>query len=132
MASIVYSARVLNDFVLHYEPLSYEPVRTASGRWKRATVQHQSTRNVQLAFRAHNREFRLRLRHDRSAFSEDFTLQMQTSSLPPSLDHLYSGHVMERKVPQQMHSLTHCSCRSPTSATLKSDKDSGTAGKTLL
>ncbi|XP_077484549.1 disintegrin and metalloproteinase domain-containing protein 10-like [Amblyomma americanum] len=94
MASLAYSARVLNDFVLHYEPLSYEPVRELGRRWKRSAAQHHSMRNVQLAFRAHNRTFRLHLQQDRSAFSNDFTVQMQSSSVPPSLDHLYSGHVI--------------------------------------
>ncbi|XP_077484552.1 disintegrin and metalloproteinase domain-containing protein 10-like [Amblyomma americanum] len=94
MASLAHTALVLNDFLQHYEPLSYVPVHVVRGRWKRSTAERRSMRNVQLAFGAHNRELRLRLRQDRSAFSDDFILQVQTGSVSPSLDHLYSGCVM--------------------------------------
>ncbi|KAH7946213.1 hypothetical protein HPB49_021491 [Dermacentor silvarum] len=53
MASIVHSARTLNDFVLHYEPLAYEPISVGSRRWKRSAAQHRATRSVELAFRSY-------------------------------------------------------------------------------
>ncbi|XP_037520731.2 disintegrin and metalloproteinase domain-containing protein 10-like [Rhipicephalus sanguineus] len=91
-------ARVLNRFVRHYEPLSYEPVGVRGlGRWKRSAAAHRDdnsrTRTVQVAFRAHGREFRLQLTQDRSAFSEDFSLVTNRGRVQASLDHIYSGHV---------------------------------------
>ncbi|XP_065297902.1 disintegrin and metalloproteinase domain-containing protein 10-like isoform X3 [Dermacentor albipictus] len=94
MASIVYSARTLNDFVLHYEPLAYEPISVGSRRWKRSAAQHQAPRHVELAFRSYKREFRLRLERDPSAFSEDFTIETHRGPVLDSLEHLYSGHVV--------------------------------------
>ncbi|KAL1431490.1 hypothetical protein MTO96_014135 [Rhipicephalus appendiculatus] len=94
MASIVYSARALNDFVLHYEPLSYEPVSVGSRRWKRSAARPQAPHRVELAFRSHNREFRLRLERDRSAFTDDFTIETRRGPESDSLDHLYSGDVV--------------------------------------
>ncbi|KAL1443192.1 hypothetical protein MTO96_030409 [Rhipicephalus appendiculatus] len=92
------AARVLNRFVRHYEPLSYEPVGVRGlGRWKRSAAAHRHdnsrTRTVQVAFRAHGREFRLQLTRDRSAFSEDFSLVTSRGRVQASLDHIYSGHV---------------------------------------
>ncbi|KAL1438661.1 hypothetical protein MTO96_047855 [Rhipicephalus appendiculatus] len=50
-------------------------------------------RTVQVAFKAHGREFRLQLTQDRSAFSEDFSLVTSRGRVQASLDHIYSGHV---------------------------------------
>ncbi|KAL3203636.1 hypothetical protein MRX96_041827 [Rhipicephalus microplus] len=94
MASIVYSARALNDFVLHYEPLSYEPISVSSRRWKRSATQRQASHKVELTFRSHNREFRLRLQKDRSAFTEDFTIETRRGPKSDNLEHLYSGDVV--------------------------------------
>ncbi|XP_075550092.1 disintegrin and metalloproteinase domain-containing protein 10 homolog [Dermacentor variabilis] len=60
MASIVYSARTLNDFVLLYEPLAYEPISVGSRRWKRSAAQRQAPRSVEFAFRSYNRSHNLR------------------------------------------------------------------------
>ncbi|XP_075750717.1 disintegrin and metalloproteinase domain-containing protein 10 homolog [Rhipicephalus microplus] len=92
------AARVLNRFVRHYEPLSYEPVGVrALGRWKRSATAHRHdnsrARTVQVAFRAHGREFRLQLTQDRSAFTEDFSLVTSRGREKASFDHIYSGHV---------------------------------------
>ncbi|KAH7938287.1 hypothetical protein HPB49_022198 [Dermacentor silvarum] len=92
------STRVLNRFVRHYEPLSYEPVGVRGlGRWKRSAAAHRHDssrpRTVQVAFKAHGREFRLQLTQDRSVFSEDFSLVTSRGRVQPKLDHIYSGHV---------------------------------------
>ncbi|XP_065298967.2 disintegrin and metalloproteinase domain-containing protein 10-like [Dermacentor albipictus] len=92
------AARVLNRFVRHYEPLSYEPVGVRGlGRWKRSATAHRHDssrpRMVQVAFKAHGREFRLQLTQDRSVFSEDFSLVTNRGRVQANLDHIYSGHV---------------------------------------
>ncbi|XP_075550094.1 disintegrin and metalloproteinase domain-containing protein 10-like [Dermacentor variabilis] len=92
--SLLVSARALNDFVLHYEPLAYEPISVGSRRWKRSAAQHQAPLRVELAFRSYKREFRLRLERDPSAFSEDFTIETHRGPVLDSLEHLYSGHVV--------------------------------------
>ncbi|XP_049272497.1 disintegrin and metalloproteinase domain-containing protein 10-like [Rhipicephalus sanguineus] len=92
------AVRVLNRFVRHYEPLSYDPVAVHNvGRWKRSASAHRHDssrpRTVQVAFKAHGREFRLQLTQDRSAFSDDFSLVTSRGRVQASLDHIYSGHV---------------------------------------
>nr|CAG4651655.1 EOG090X02I4 [Triops cancriformis] len=58
----------LNEYVLHYEPLDYEPSPT--GRAKRDTTDSTFT----IEFHAHARPFKLRLRRDTSVFSEDLLI----------------------------------------------------------
>ncbi|XP_075547451.1 disintegrin and metalloproteinase domain-containing protein 10-like [Dermacentor variabilis] len=93
------SARVLNRYVRHYEPLSYEPVSThrgrpAGGRWKRSVGIPGDFGNLQVTFKALNRLFRLHLKRDRSSFSDDFLLVTSRGPVNASLDHMYSGHVL--------------------------------------
>ncbi|XP_077528051.1 disintegrin and metalloproteinase domain-containing protein 10-like [Haemaphysalis longicornis] len=89
--------RRLNDFVHHYEPLSYEPIDMHRGRrWKRSVPGSSARRgsDIEFTFRAYNKEFKLRLQPDRSAFSKDFILQTHRGPIKNHLDHLYSGHVV--------------------------------------
>ncbi|KAK8787641.1 hypothetical protein V5799_022582, partial [Amblyomma americanum] len=93
------SARALNRYIRHYEPLSYEPVtlhrgRSVGGRWKRSVDTQGDI--VQVTFKALNRLFRLLLVRDRSWFSDDFVLVTSRGAVNASLDHVYSGHVAER------------------------------------
>ncbi|KAH6930994.1 hypothetical protein HPB50_021305 [Hyalomma asiaticum] len=96
MAFHVCVARPLNSFVRYYEPLSYQPVNvTGKARWKRsASREHRHTHSVEVTFRAHKREFRLRLARDRSSFSDDFVLVTGHGSVDVDLDHIYSGFVV--------------------------------------
>ncbi|XP_049525003.1 disintegrin and metalloproteinase domain-containing protein 10-like [Dermacentor silvarum] len=92
-------ARVLNRYVRHYEPLSYEPVnthggRSGAGRWKRSVANPKDVGNLQVTFKALNRLFRLHLKRDRSSFSNDFLLVTSRGPVNTSLDHMYSGHVL--------------------------------------
>ncbi|KAK8785492.1 hypothetical protein V5799_008139 [Amblyomma americanum] len=91
------NARVLNHFVRHYEPLSYEPVDVhGRARWKRS-AHHRSRpeeRSVEVAFTALKREFRLRLVRDRTSFTDDFMLVTNRGPVDVNLDHLYSGRVV--------------------------------------
>ncbi|XP_049528849.1 disintegrin and metalloproteinase domain-containing protein 10-like [Dermacentor silvarum] len=67
------------------------------GRWKRSAAAHRHDssrpRTVQVAFKAHGRQFRLQLTQDRSTFSEDFSLVTSRGRVQANLDHIYSGHV---------------------------------------
>ncbi|XP_049524999.1 disintegrin and metalloproteinase domain-containing protein 10 [Dermacentor silvarum] len=96
MAFQLCTARPLNPFVRYYEPLSYQPVNvTGKARWKRsASREHRYTHSVEFTFRAHKREFRLRLARDRSSFSDDFLLVTRHGSIDADLDHIYSGYVV--------------------------------------
>ncbi|XP_049514371.1 disintegrin and metalloproteinase domain-containing protein 10 [Dermacentor silvarum] len=90
------SGRALNAFVRHYEPLSYDPVDVhgRATRWKRSASRGVQEQSVEVAFRALERDFRLRLVRDRSSFSDDFSLVTNNGPVDVNLDHLYSGHVV--------------------------------------
>ncbi|XP_077485119.1 disintegrin and metalloproteinase domain-containing protein 10-like [Amblyomma americanum] len=90
------AARALNHFVRHYEPLSYQPVNiTTTARWKRSAVRGQShLSSVKVSFRAHDREFKLKLVRDRSSFSDDFVLVTNGGIVHAHLDHIYTGYVV--------------------------------------
>nr|XP_037279779.1 disintegrin and metalloproteinase domain-containing protein 10-like [Rhipicephalus microplus] len=93
------AGRVLNRYVRHYEPLSYEPVsirgrRSGGGRWKRSVAQPSDFGNFQVTFKALNRLFGLHLKRDRSSFSDDFVLETSRGPVNASLDHMYSGNVL--------------------------------------
>ncbi|XP_054926180.1 disintegrin and metalloproteinase domain-containing protein 10-like [Dermacentor andersoni] len=96
MALEICTAQPLNPFVRYYEPLSYQPVNvTGKARCKRsASREHRDTHSVEFTFRAHKREFRLRLARDRSSFSDDFVLVTRRGATDADLDHIYSGYVV--------------------------------------
>lgn len=62
--------RRLDHYVEHYEPLDYDAddVHLQHMRYKRSLDGH----DLRFSFRAHGKHFKLRLRRDLSAFSEDF------------------------------------------------------------
>ncbi|XP_064467390.1 disintegrin and metalloproteinase domain-containing protein 10-like isoform X1 [Ornithodoros turicata] len=88
--------RPLNEFVRHYEPLSYKPmaVEMNHGRSKRSS--HLSHGRVHIEFDAYGRHFHLSLTKDRSSFSDDFVMETASQGrVEANLDHIYSGRVVD-------------------------------------
>ena len=64
--------RRLNDYVHHYEPLSYDAVDHL--RVKRSTVDGDDD-GVRLNFASHGRQFNLRLKRDLSVFPDNIRIE---------------------------------------------------------
>ncbi|KAM7315463.1 putative ADAM-10 [Ixodes scapularis] len=86
--------KFLNRFVLHYEPLSYEPISANHTQARRKRSLEQGHERVLLTFHAHSRRFRLSLINDRSAFSDELIIITSAGPVKASLDHLYSGYLI--------------------------------------
>lgn len=89
------SANRLNEYIRHYEEASYsraEMVR-AHQRSKRSVDGRGA--HIQLGFRAHGREFRVRLKRDTTGFSEGLeVVGSDNKPVQASLSHIYQGHLL--------------------------------------
>lgn len=88
------TARRLNEYIRHYEPLSYptEEVHRGHLRAKRSVTRDNS---VTLKFRSHGRDFHIRLKRDLATFSNNLIIEGpsgQTEDLDTS--HIYQGHLV--------------------------------------
>ncbi|CAK9824187.1 Disintegrin and metalloproteinase domain-containing protein 10 [Anthophora retusa] len=88
------AARRLNEYIRHYEPLSYptEEVHRGHLRAKRSVTRDNS---VTLKFRSHGRDFHIRLKRDLITFSNNLIIEGpsgQTEDLDTS--HVYQGHLV--------------------------------------
>ncbi|XP_030640082.1 disintegrin and metalloproteinase domain-containing protein 10 [Chanos chanos] len=83
------AVKVLSQLVKHYEGLSYdrEVVRQQQHRAKRDTLRNDP--ELRLDFTAFQRDFRLRLRRDTTAFTEDFEVFSESGGV--DLSHIVSG-----------------------------------------
>ncbi|XP_041791849.1 disintegrin and metalloproteinase domain-containing protein 10 isoform X3 [Chelmon rostratus] len=81
----------ISPHIKHYEALSYdrEDLHRKHLRARRATQPHEYT--LQLDFTAFHRTFRLLLKHNAAAFSENFTVVSENGSTSADLSHIYSG-----------------------------------------
>uniref|UniRef100_UPI00358EC166 disintegrin and metalloproteinase domain-containing protein 10-like isoform X2 n=1 Tax=Myxine glutinosa TaxID=7769 RepID=UPI00358EC166 len=84
--------RPLGPFLLHHEGLTYDMV-ALQRHHKRAQRAAPSSRPFSLAFHAHGRDFRLRLKRDSSMFTKDLTLGTSEGVTTQELSHLYSGNL---------------------------------------
>lgn len=88
------SARRLNEYIRHYEPLSYptEEVHRGHLRAKRSVTRDNS---VTLKFRSHGRDFHIRLKRDLNTFSNNLVIEGPTGH-EEGLDtsHIYEGHLI--------------------------------------
>ncbi|KAJ8921776.1 hypothetical protein NQ315_008401 [Exocentrus adspersus] len=84
----------LNEYISHYETLNYDTgeVHRAHVRTKRSVVRDNS---VHLSFRAHNRDFRLRLKRDLSVFSDSLEVHGPQGQIDVDTSHIYQGHLVE-------------------------------------
>lgn len=92
--SFYFTARRLNEYIRHYEPLSYptEEVHRGHLRAKRSVTRDNS---VTLKFRSHGRDFHIRLKRDLATFSNNLIIEGpsgQTEDLDTS--HIYQGHLV--------------------------------------
>ncbi|CAH1403366.1 unnamed protein product [Nezara viridula] len=85
----------LNEYIRHYEEASYNrfDAHSQHERSKRST---NGKSHIQIGFRAHGRDFRIRLRRDTSGFaSEDLeVVGSDNKPVPVSLSHIYQGYVL--------------------------------------
>ncbi|XP_037626947.1 disintegrin and metalloproteinase domain-containing protein 10 [Sebastes umbrosus] len=81
----------ISPYIKHYEGLSYdrEDLHRKHLRVRRASQPQEHT--LQLDFTAFHRTFRLRLKRDVAAFSENFMVVSENGSTSPDLSHIYSG-----------------------------------------
>ncbi|XP_012251802.2 disintegrin and metalloproteinase domain-containing protein 10 isoform X2 [Athalia rosae] len=88
------SARRLNEYIRHYEPLSYptEEVHRGHLRAKRSVTRDNA---VTFKFRAHGRDFHIRLKRDLTTFSDNLVI-LGPSGKEEDFDtsHIYEGHVL--------------------------------------
>ncbi|GAB1863578.1 ADAM10 endopeptidase [Camponotus japonicus] len=88
------SARRLNEYIRHYETLSYpvEEVHRSHLRAKRS-INRDST--VTLKFRAHGRDFHIRLKRDLTTFSNNLIIEGSTGEKHyDSISHIYLGNLV--------------------------------------
>ena len=89
-----FAARRLNDYIRHYESLSY-PTHEVHRNHLRAKRSVTRDNAVTVKFRSHGREFRLRLKRDLSTFSDNLVIE-GPSGKEEDLDtsHIYQGHLV--------------------------------------
>nr|CAG4646099.1 EOG090X02I4 [Macrothrix elegans] len=99
MATHTGTGKRLNEYILHYETLDYNPDAVASQHVRNrrsinAGHQSEDEAYVHLQFRSHGRPFRLRLKRDTSTFSSDVQI-VSHEGHPLNVDtsHLYEGHL---------------------------------------
>lgn len=88
------TARRLNEYIRHYETLSYpvEEVHRSHLRAKRS-INRDST--VTLKFRAHGRDFHIRLKRDLTTFSNNLIIEGSTGERQyDSISHIYLGNLV--------------------------------------
>ncbi|CAH2265547.1 jg10083 [Pararge aegeria aegeria] len=88
------ASRRLSEYVEHYEPLEYdaEAVHAHHKRTRRSA----SPPDLHISFHAHERHFKMRLRRDLSAFSEDFKVEGSQGQLHDvDTSHIYHGELVD-------------------------------------
>lgn len=83
------SERPLNEYISHYETLSYDHkhLHASHSRAKRSVTKDH---HVYLRFKAHGRDFNIRLRRDLSTFSDKLEVSITVLSLSNSQRNLHS------------------------------------------
>ncbi|XP_015596186.1 disintegrin and metalloproteinase domain-containing protein 10 isoform X2 [Cephus cinctus] len=88
------SARRLNEYIRHYETLSYpaEDVHRSHLRAKRSVTRDNA---VNLKFRSHGRNFHIRLKRDLTTFSNDLIVEGPSGKIEDlDTSHIYQGHLL--------------------------------------
>ncbi|XP_044005029.1 disintegrin and metalloproteinase domain-containing protein 10 isoform X2 [Aphidius gifuensis] len=89
------SARQLNEYIRHYEPLSYSTEKLHSNhmRAKRSTSRDNS---INLKFRAHGKDFHIRLKRDTSTFSDNLIVEGPSGDIEEvDVSNQYSGSIVD-------------------------------------
>ncbi|XP_045766161.1 disintegrin and metalloproteinase domain-containing protein 10 [Maniola jurtina] len=88
------ASRRLSEYVEHYEPLEYD-AKVVHAHHKR-TRRSASPPDLHISFHAHGRHFKMRLRRDLSAFSEDFKVEGSQGQLHDvDTSHIYHGELVD-------------------------------------
>lgn len=100
--SISDERRRLNEYISHYETLSYDTaeVHESHGRTRRSITRSPY---VNLKFSAHGRHFHLRLKRDITTFSDRLQV-VDTAEQPLAVD---VSHVYEGRLVDEPHSFVH-------------------------
>jgi len=91
----IVTARRLNEYIRHYETLSYpvEEVHRSHLRTRRS-ISRDST--VTLKFRAHGKDFHIRLKRDLTTFSNNLIIEEPAGDRRDDADisHIYQGNLV--------------------------------------
>ncbi|XP_008561209.1 disintegrin and metalloproteinase domain-containing protein 10 [Microplitis demolitor] len=88
------SIRHLNEYIRHYEPLSYstEKIHQSHLRAKRSVTQNNV---ISINFNAHSRNFHIRLKRDLSTFSDNLVIEGPSGEIEDiDSSHIYEGHLV--------------------------------------
>lgn len=89
------SANRLNEYIRHYEEASYSRAEVARSHQRSKRSADGRGSQLQFGFRAHGKEFRLRLKREASGFSEDLeVVGSDNQPLRASTDHIYEGTLL--------------------------------------
>ncbi|XP_055635491.1 disintegrin and metalloproteinase domain-containing protein 10 isoform X2 [Toxorhynchites rutilus septentrionalis] len=85
--------RPLNEYISHYETLSYDHkhLHASHSRAKRSVTKDH---HVHLRFKAHGRDFNIRLRRDLSTFSDKLEIHTDGGPIEADTSHLYQGEII--------------------------------------
>lgn len=89
---ILVSGKRLNEYISHYEPLTYntQDIHKAHLRAKRSVSDDTA---INLNFKAHSRDFSLVLKRDLSVFSNDLEVHGDLGPIDFDTSHIYQGHL---------------------------------------
>ncbi|KAK0168219.1 hypothetical protein PV327_002044 [Microctonus hyperodae] len=88
------SARRLNEYIRHYEPLSY-PTEEVHQHHLRAKRSVTFDNEISVKFNAHKRHFHLRLKRDLSIFSDNLIIEGPSGEIEDlDTSHIYHGHLV--------------------------------------
>lgn len=91
---IFFSARRLNEYIRHYEPLSY-PTEEVHQHHLRAKRSVTFDNEISVKFNAHKRHFHLRLKRDLSIFSDNLIIEGPSGEIEDlDTSHIYHGHLV--------------------------------------
>jgi disintegrin and metalloproteinase domain-containing protein 10 len=95
-----FTGQRLNEYIGHYEGLEYDAGEVHGHhkrvkRWLEGVGSDEEEPDVHVNFHAHERHFRLRLRRDTSAFSDNLLVEGDGGGSvgPGDLAHLFTGHL---------------------------------------
>lgn len=97
LAQALIPLKPLNDYISHYETLTYDPTHVLS-RAKRSSLSSQLSSKsspIIIRFRSHGRHFPIRLRRDYSSvFHKDLVIESSDGkAINVDLDHIVSGEL---------------------------------------
>ncbi|XP_058062268.1 disintegrin and metalloproteinase domain-containing protein 10, partial [Anopheles bellator] len=88
-----FAARRLNEYISHHEKLSYDHqhLHASHSRAKRSVTKDH---HVHLSFRAHERDFNIRLKRDLSTISDKLEIHSDQGPVQVDSSHIYHGELI--------------------------------------